>query len=84
MASHMANHLSSLVGANIAAARAAAGLTQQQLAAALDTSSSRVSGWERGVHLPSQKQQPAIADLLFGGDISALFASDTETEGAAA
>lgn len=73
MATQVASNLSSLVGRNIAAAREAAGLTQQQLASELETSTSRVSGWERGIHLPSQKQQPAIAALLFGGDVSALF-----------
>jgi len=83
MASHMANHLSSIVGRNIAAARDTAGFTQHELASRLNTSTSRVSGWERGEHLPSQKQQPAIAELLFDGDITAIF-RDSEPEGAAA
>jgi len=83
MASHVANTLPDLVGRNIAAARETAGLTQHQLATELGTSTSRVSGWERGAHLPSRKQQPAIAALLFDGDETAIF-RDSETEGAAA
>jgi transcriptional regulator with XRE-family HTH domain len=73
MATQTNNHLSRVVGVNIAAARARKGWTQQQLATALGTSISRVSGWERGEHLPQRSHQPAIADVLFGGDLNALF-----------
>lgn len=80
MATHATNHLSKVVGANIATARERKGITQLQLAAELSTSTSRVSGWERGLHMPSRRQQPALAEVLFDGDIGALY---RETEKAA-
>jgi transcriptional regulator with XRE-family HTH domain len=80
MATHGAHHLAALVGANIANARKRAGLTQQEVAAALGTSISRVSGWERGEHLPGRSTQPGLADLLFSGDITAMYREGDEEQ----
>jgi transcriptional regulator with XRE-family HTH domain len=80
MATQIDTHLANIVGANISRARRFKGLTQQDVAGALATSTSRVSGWERGLHLPSRRQQQPLAELLFGGDVSALY---RETEAAA-
>lgn len=68
------NHdLAGLIGANISAARKRKGLTQQEVATAVQTSISRVSGWERGQHMPSRSKQPLLAELLFDGDVTAMF-----------
>ena len=72
MATQANHHIAAIVGRNIAGGRKAKGkMTQQELASRLGTSISRVSGWENGKHLPRNPQ--AIADELFGGDITALF-----------
>ncbi len=73
MATQPTYQLKDIVGRNIVAARETQGLTQHELATALDTSVSRVSGWERGKHTPRNLQ--AVADLLFDGDMAALLAS---------
>lgn len=73
MATHPDNHLATIVGSNVLAARKREGLTQQDVAHALGTSVSRVSGWERGEHMPSRSAQPPLARLLFDGDMTAMF-----------
>lgn len=73
MATQATPQIATVVGRNIAEARSAAGMTQHELATVLDTSISRVSGWETGSHLPQLRKQQAIADLFFKGDVSALF-----------
>lgn len=45
-------------------ARAAAGLRQEDVAAALQIDASQVSRWERGAHLPSPKRFAELADIL--------------------
>lgn len=65
-----------LVGANIRAARETKRMSQQDVAAALGTSVSRVSGWERGRHLPKRSQHAPLAALLFDGDELAMFQSE--------
>lgn len=71
MATRRNTQTKTTVGCNIVAARDRLNLTQHELASALNTSISRVSGWERGEHMPRNLQ--AVADELFGGDITALF-----------
>lgn len=73
MATQGTTHLAEIVGANIAAARTKAGLTQQELATEIESSVSRVSGWETGKHLPSPRKQARLAARLFDGDTTALF-----------
>jgi transcriptional regulator with XRE-family HTH domain len=48
-------------GGRLAAARLAAGLTQEQLAAAISSSESRVSEWERGLFSPRPELIPVVA-----------------------
>lgn len=48
----------------LAPRRKAAGMTQAQLAAALDVERSALSMWEIGVNWPSARILPAMADLL--------------------
>lgn len=77
MATRTTTHpLAGIVGANIVAARERKGLTQHQLATVLATSISRVSSWENGRHLPRNPQ--ALADELFGGDVSAMYREPDE------
>jgi transcriptional regulator with XRE-family HTH domain len=51
------------VGARLRTARRAAGLTQKQLAEALDVESITVSRWERGVTTPSLARLRRIAEI---------------------
>ena len=51
------------LGARIRAARKAAGLTQKQLAALVDTTGDSVSHWERELHQPDGKL-PALLKVL--------------------
>ena len=48
----------------LAPRRKAAGMTQAQLAAALDVERSALSMWEIGINWPSARILPAMADLL--------------------
>ena len=52
------------VGTNIAAARRARRLTQEQLAEKLDVSFQSVSAWERDASLPESKKLLALAETL--------------------
>lgn len=77
-----ANHqIAKVVGRNILFGRIAVGLTQHQLASKLETSISRVSGWENGKHLPRNPQ--AVADVLYGGDLMKLYRAPEPEEAAA-
>lgn len=71
MATQATPQIKEIVGRNIVAARERKGWTQLDLATALGTSISRVSGWETGKHLPRNPQ--AVADHLLDGDVSSLF-----------
>jgi transcriptional regulator with XRE-family HTH domain len=48
-------------GARLAAARLAAGLTQEQLGGAIGSDQARVSEWERGLFSPRPELIPAVA-----------------------
>ena len=52
------------IGNNIAAARKAKHLTQDQLAEKLNVSFQAVSAWERDEYLPETKKLTALADTL--------------------
>jgi transcriptional regulator with XRE-family HTH domain len=59
----LAVHGSGGLGARLRMARRASGLTQKQLAEALDVESITVSRWERGVTTPSLPRLRQIAEL---------------------
>lgn len=71
MATRGATQIKGIIGRNIVAAREQRRMTQHELASTLGTSISRVSGWERGEHMPRNPQ--AVADVLLDGDVSALY-----------
>ena len=81
MATHRTTHLKTVVGRNIVDAREKKGWTQLDLATALGTSISRVSGWENGKHLPRNPQ--AVADHLLDGEVGRLFTVEGPKEAAA-
>ena len=60
------------LSANISKLRKGKGITQEQLAAALNISSQAVSKWETGVSQPDTMTLPLIADY-FGVSIDYLF-----------
>ena len=64
-------------GQRLAAARVAAGLTQQQLADSLGADKARISEWERGASQPRASRMPDIARAV-DVDASELMADDYE------
>lgn len=72
MSSHGDQHAAPVWAQNIRRERLARGLTQRKLAELLDTDPMSVSRWERGLR-PSAKYEAALVDLLFGGDLGALY-----------
>lgn len=61
--------------------RERAGLTPQEVAAALHVSVPAVWHWENGVHLPASKKLPQIANL-YGCSIGDLLAAPARREAA--
>jgi transcriptional regulator with XRE-family HTH domain len=59
--------------------RRAAGLTQMQLAVAVNTSPAQVSDWERGRALPSSKFLRPLAESL-GVTVDAVLAAAEESQ----
>lgn len=77
MSSNASQHNSAIkvvIGANIRAARARKRLLQRELAEQLDTDVMQVSRWERAVTRPGAHYENLLAELLFDGDVSALYA----------
>jgi transcriptional regulator with XRE-family HTH domain len=64
------------IGANILRERQRRGLTQRQLADALDVDTMQISRWERGAHRPSAMHETRLAALLFDGNHAALYRED--------
>lgn len=62
-----------ILAENIRSKRSEAELTQSALAALLGVESLAVSRWERGAAMPRLKHVAALAELFFGGDVSALY-----------
>lgn len=62
-----------LVGRNIRAGRAAAGMTQRELSIAIDVDAQLVWRWENGRNRPDASNEAKLALLLFGGDITRLY-----------
>lgn len=80
MPSQASGNIKAIVGANVFAARKAAGLRQRDLAERLDVDPMLVSKWERAEHKPSATNLEALA-LEFGHDI-AWFYTDHERRAA--
>lgn len=64
MQSQAPRHLKSIVGRNLKAARAAAQLTQRELAYKLETDAMSVSRWETGRVMPSWPRLAALSEAL--------------------
>lgn len=69
MTSQATGNTKALLAANIKAARDASGMTQRQLAAAVDVDPMLVSKWERAAHRPNDENLFALAHVL-GVDVS--------------
>jgi HTH-type transcriptional regulator, cell division transcriptional repressor len=68
----------SFSGAKLAAARLAAGMTQEQLARSIGSDQTRVSEWERGLFSPRPEQVPALAVAV---GVKSLELLDIQAEG---
>lgn len=73
MATDASRQLAATLGANIRAARIGKGWTQDDLGFKVGATGQRVSKWERGQHRPGPLYEVALADALFGGDVSELY-----------
>jgi len=80
MSRQPARQIAATIGSNIKAARGET--TQRELAIALDVPSIYISRWERGRVKPDALNQQKLAEVLFEGDLSALY-REPETETAA-
>lgn len=65
-------------GSRLAAARLAAGLTQERLAQLVKSEQTRVSEWERGVMMPRPNVMPRLAAAV-GMDALEFLAADPES-----
>lgn len=65
--------IAAVVGANLSAARRARGMTQHEVAAAIDARERMVQKWEKGKHRPHATYEQRLADLFFDGDLSKLY-----------
>lgn len=65
-----------IVGRNLAAARVAQGFTQRQVGDAIGVPGPDVSRWETGRVEPGPMNRQKLAELLFDGDVSALYRED--------
>lgn len=87
MSSHASQHDASLkqtIGENIRRGRKSQQpeLTQRQLATELDTDVMSVSRWERGENRPSAHYEAQLAQVLFKGDLTQLYAEPATPEAA--
>jgi transcriptional regulator with XRE-family HTH domain len=82
MPSQAASSFATTVGQNVKLARDLRGLTQRQLANAIDADANLVSKWERSWHRPSEENLVALAEAL--GQPIAWFYTDHSSEKAAA
>ena len=65
------------VGANLRAARQDRGWTQKQVGDSIGVSNRDVSRWESGKVEPGRRYRHLLADLLFEGDLAAMYAEPT-------
>lgn len=80
MTQHGKQQIVHTVAANLREARLARKLSQHEVGVAVGTTGPAVSRWENGRVEPGAAYRVALADLLFAGDVSALY---RETEKAA-
>ena len=66
------------VGENLRAARQGRGWTQKQVGEAIGVTNRDVSRWESGKVEPGRRYRHLLADLLFDGDLSAMYAEPSE------
>jgi transcriptional regulator with XRE-family HTH domain len=78
MTQHPSLQIKQRVGANLAAARVAKGMTQRQVGEAVGAAGPDVSRWENGRVEPGPAYRQALADVLFDGDVSALYREPEE------
>lgn len=71
------------VAANLRRARLERDWTQRQVAAEVGVTPADVSRWESGRVEPGAKYRYALADLLFDGDVSALYRENSKPKAAA-
>lgn len=64
MASDASRHIRTVIGENIRRARDQNGLTQRELAAAIEGDYMAISRWERGVNRPGDESLARIAEVL--------------------
>lgn len=64
MQSQASRHIKSIVARNLRAARAARGMTQRELAHALETDAMSVSRWERARVMPNLANLTALSAAL--------------------
>jgi transcriptional regulator with XRE-family HTH domain len=69
--------LSATFGRNVRTARLSAGLSQVDLARALEVDNMRVSNWERGIHRPNDRNLRALVSIL-GHDAAWYFTDHKE------
>lgn len=62
-----------IVGRNLKAARASAGLRQVDVGEAVGVRAKDVSRWENGVVEPGRENRQRLADLFFEGDVAGLY-----------
>lgn len=81
MTSHARSQLAQITGTNIAAARERLGLTQREVAEQVNAaipgaklSPADVSRWERHLVEPGPKYRFALAEILFDGELAAMYA----------
>jgi transcriptional regulator with XRE-family HTH domain len=73
MTTHAKPNIALTVGVNLKAAREARRMTQKEVADAIGVTNRDVSRWENGGVEPGTKYRHALAQVLFDGDLSALY-----------
>jgi transcriptional regulator with XRE-family HTH domain len=83
MPSQPSSPLRAAVAANIDRAIVAAGLTNRAVGESIGATEHQVWRWRRGRTRPSQRYAVALADVLFDGNVGALYAGrNAEAEAA--
>lgn len=83
VSSQATSQVRGLIASNLDRAITDAGMTNREVAESIQTGVIRPTGeqvwkWRRGRHMPSTDALVALADLLFDGDVSALYAQEEQ------